>query len=108
MVHPQDTLAILDALKQLGFGNDAFRELHHRHREKRGETTKWGETIAVFEGYSKTLVGPYEDGGTNEHVHKRLEFVLNTYRGWKLPPSQKAVFVALAKAAWLGIQPPQG
>lgn len=113
MVHPQETIAILGDLKQLGFDDSAFRELHHRFREQRGTTTKWGETIAKFEGYCagySTRLPPstFEEGGNNECVHERLKFVLKTYREWKLPPAQRDVFIALAKAAWLGIRPSHG
>lgn len=61
---PKDCQRTIDALQVMGFGEDAFRQLHHQHGGP-----------ARFYRYSKSVQQFVEDGN-NHRVHQRLLYVL--------------------------------
>lgn len=66
----------MDALKRIGFNENAFRLLHHQ----RG-------SIATFYGYREG-VQRYRDDGNNHRVHQRLKYVLLSCPEGVLPKSR--------------------
>jgi hypothetical protein len=62
--HPRDCRRTIDALQAMGFGEDAFRRLHHQ-----------SGSLARFCSYSKG-VRQFERDGNNHRVHRRLMYVL--------------------------------
>jgi uracil-DNA glycosylase len=90
---PKRTLPLLDELQKLGFDDEAFWRLHHfRHRKR--------ETIARFRAYCEKSSAFLPDGA-NERVHRRLAFVLETYR----QPGNTKNLIMLADAAFDKIPP---
>lgn len=73
----------IDALRSMGFGDDAFSALHHQN----GSAT-------VFYAYCKS-VHRFTNDGNNHCVHQRLTYVLLSCSGGVLP--QGMSFKALAK-----------
>ena len=98
---PKHTLEILEELQKEGFGDEAFRLLHHLAVEK-----KRNEKIAWFSNFCRDT-GRFQDGGNNARVHQRLELVLKAYRGGGFKSRNPKVFRALAQAAAIEVAFPE-
>ena len=88
---PRDGRRTIETLKAMGFGEDAFVQLHHQ----RG-------SMARFFSYSEG-VQRFEDDGNNHRVHQRLTYVLLSCPNGA-PPKGKS-FQALAEEAFMLIPP---
>jgi hypothetical protein len=88
---PSDCRRAIDSLRSIGFGEDAFRGLHHQ----RG-------SMAEFYSYTESIRQFVEDGN-NHRVHQRLIFVLLSCLDG-VPPKGKN-FQALADEAYRLIPP---
>ena len=85
-----DVRRTIEKLTGMGFGNDAFKTLHHL-----------GGTIITFTIYSRGR--SFIVDGNNHRVHQRLMYVLLSCPGGA-PPKGKS-FQALAKEAFKLIPP---
>jgi hypothetical protein len=83
---PRDCRKTIDALEAMGFGEDAFRNLHHM-----------SEKTARFYRYSERIQR-FEEDGNNHRVHQRLMYVLLSCPDGA-PPSGKS-FQRLAEEAY--------
>lgn len=90
---PRDCRGTIDALRAMGFGEDAFRLLHHLHGNADG-----------FYHYCKN-VRRFEEDGNNHRVHQRLTYVLLSCLDAALPKGKG--FEALAEEAVRWIPPIQ-
>lgn len=88
---PKDCLRTIDTLRAMGFGDEAFRRLHHQ----RG-------SIAEFYSFSEG-VQRYRDDMNNHRVHQRLTYVLLSCPDGA-PPKGKS-FLTLAEEAFRLIPP---
>ena len=88
---PKDCLSTIDTLRGMGFSEDAFRLLHHRHG-----------SIARFCHYSEGRQ-QFQDDGNNHRVHQRLMYVLSSCHNGA-PPKGKS-FQTLAEEAVRPIPP---
>jgi len=88
---PKECRRAIDAPRGIGFGDKAFRRLHHLH-----------DSMAGFYRFSES-VQRFRDDGNNHRVHQRLTYVLLTYPGG-VPPKGKT-FQALAEEAFKQILP---
>jgi len=61
---PRDCRKTIDTLQAMGFGEDAFKGLHHKNA-----------TDAQFDAYCDG-VKQFVDDGNNHRVHQRLMYVL--------------------------------
>jgi hypothetical protein len=62
--NPSDCRRTIDTLRARGFGEEAFRRLHHLNG-----------SLARFYAYSEG-VQEFRDDGNNHRVHQRLRYVL--------------------------------
>jgi hypothetical protein len=85
-----DTKPILEELKMLGLNDDIY--MNHIHHAQ--------DRISDMLNYKATC---YLADGPNVLLHRKLDWMRRTYREWKLPPGRTDVFMALAKAAHLGM-----
>ena len=86
-----DTKVILDELKTLGLDDGTYRNfIHHA-----------GHPMSAMMNYDAAT---YRPGSRNILLHRKLEWMLRTYKEWKLPPGRTDVFEALAKASNLGMR----
>jgi len=92
-MNPKRTLDLLEELRDLGFNDEAFWRLHHFRKRKK-------EKIASFRAYCEKTSAFVPDGA-NERVHRRLAFVLETYR----EAANTKNLIALADAAFDKIPP---
>lgn len=83
---PRNCRRTIDALRVMGFGEDAFRLLHHQ----RGSSVR-------FCSYSKS-VQQFEEDANNHRVHQRLMYVLLSCPDGA-PPKGKS-FQTLAEEAF--------
>jgi hypothetical protein len=88
---PRDCRRTMDTLRVMGFGEDAFRLLHHQ----RG-------SIARFYSYCGG-VQQFEEDGNNHRVHQRLDYVLLSCPAGA-PPKGKS-FQTLAEEAFRLVPP---
>jgi hypothetical protein len=88
---PRDCRKTMDALRRIGFGDDAFPALHHQH----------GSAVTFYK-FSEG-VQRYRDDKNNHRVHQRLAYVLLSCPDGVLP-SRKS-FQALAEEAYRLIPP---
>jgi len=86
----EDTKKILTQLVALGLDNDTYVNFIHHAKHPISAMLNYG-------------VVEYRHGANTELLHRKLDWMLRTYRDWGLPPGRTDVFVALAKAANLGI-----
>jgi hypothetical protein len=86
-----DTKILLDQLIKLGLDDETYRKFIHHAGHRMSDMMNYG-------------VATYRPGGRNILLHRKLEWMLCTYKEWKLPPSRTDVFVALAKASRLGMR----
>jgi hypothetical protein len=86
-----DTKTILQELVRLGLNDDIYmNHIHHAHHR-----------ISAMLNYNAIR---YRADDTNVLLHRKLDWMLRIYRDeWKLPPGRTDVFLALAKAAHLGM-----
>jgi hypothetical protein len=87
----------------IGFGDEAFSELHHF----KGEFP--GHGIKSFRRYAESAVTEFKDNGPNPRTVYRMEVVWEATQkiielGGKPTPS---VFKLLAQAAWLALPEPE-
>ena len=88
----EDTKNILRELVRLGLDNDTYMNFVHHS----------GHPISAMLNYE---AAQYRTDSRNVLLHRKLEWILRTYRDeWKLPPGRTDVFVALANASSLGMQ----
>ncbi len=95
---PKAAVAILDALVNLGFDNEAFKELHHA----RGN-------IESFRRYCLERVTSFrtdDNYDNNVRVHKRLRYVWDKYHEQEPLNWSQREFIQLAKEAFTAI--PEG
>lgn len=90
-MNPEQTIAYLDELEQLGFTNEAFWRVHH-FRDK-GER----DTINSHRGYCEKT-GSFQAGSNNERVQKRLEIILTCYKSYH--QGNPSIFPKLADATY--------
>ena len=90
---PKDCLRTIDALRSMGFPDEAFPALHHQH----GSVTR-------FHSFSEG-VQRYRDDENNHRVHQRLLYVLLSCPDG-VPPKGKS-FQSLAEEAFKLIPPIQ-
>lgn len=88
---PRDCRETIDALRRIGFGDDAFRLLH-----------PFRATLSGFYDYSKK-VQVFDEDGNNHRIHQRLVYVLLSCPTGA-PPKGKS-FDALAEEAFRLIPP---
>jgi hypothetical protein len=88
---PRDCRRTIDALRGMGFGDEAFRLLHQFRASLHG-----------FYGYSKR-VRQFEEDGNNHRVHQRLDYVLLSCPAGALPKGKS--FMTLADEAFRLIPP---
>lgn len=87
---PQRTIQLLDQLEALGFTDDDFAIVHH---------SASGETIHGMRVYCEQTT-QFQQGGTNEKVRERLEFVLAAFKGGRYGhPARAGVFEHICEAA---------
>jgi hypothetical protein len=84
---PRRTLDLLDALHLLGFNEQAFALLHHRHG-----------TIVAHRQYCENVTH-FVENLNNARVQRRLEIVLDAYRGGGFTSGSPDVFSRLADAS---------
>jgi hypothetical protein len=89
---PRDCCRTLDALQALGFGDDAFRRLHHQKDRKSATFRRFSEGVQRF-----------EEDGNNHRVHQRLRYILLSCPDGT-PPKGKS-FQTLAEEAYQQIPP---
>jgi hypothetical protein len=87
----RDCLRTIDALRSMGFGDDAFPALHHLH-----------DSAVRFYNFSKG-VQRYRDDKNNHRVHQRLMYVLLSCPDGTLPKGKS--FRGLADEAFKLIPP---
>lgn len=88
---PSDCRTAIDSLRSIGFGEDAFRGLHHQ----RG-------SMAEFYTYTESIRQFVEDGN-NHRVHQRLIYVLLSCPAGA--PSKGKSYQILAEEAYRLIPP---
>jgi hypothetical protein len=88
---PRDCRKTIDALRDIGFRDDAFRALHHQHG-----------SAARFYSYCGG-VRLFEEDRNNHRVHQRLVYVLLACPGAALPKGTS--FLTLAEEAFRLIPP---
>lgn len=88
---PRDCRRTIDTLQAMGFGEDAFRRLHHQNSK-----------AARFYRYSDGIQR-FEEDGNNQRVHQRLMYVLLSCPDGT-PPKGKS-FQTLAEEAYQQIPP---
>lgn len=88
---PKDCLRVIDTLRGMGFGEDAFRRLHHQ-----------SGSVARFYSFSEG-VQRFRDDKNNHRVHQRLVYVLKSCENGD-PPKGKS-FLTLAEEAFKLIPP---
>jgi hypothetical protein len=94
-----ETIAILDALEDMGFDDDAFRRLHHWGIHAQGNHKK-----PSIKAHREYCIGrSFLAGDNNEIVEARLRFVLTTYQRMNVEIGNKNVLIALSDAAYFGI-----
>ena len=98
MASPQRTLQLLDELQSLGFDDEAFSRLHHFRLKGRKDNIEAHRRYVVERG---NLI----DGDSNDEVQRRLEIVLNAYRGGGFASGSPFVFAYLADAAFAELPP---
>lgn len=86
---PQDCRRTIDALRRMGFDEEAFRRLHT-------------DGMNGFYGYSQGI-HHFLDDGTNHRVHQRLMYVLLSCSNG-IPPNGMS-FESLAEQAYRLIPP---
>jgi hypothetical protein len=92
MLGSEDTKELLRELVKLGLDNDTYRNFIHHAKHPISAMLNYG-------------AAEYEQEGNNVLLHRKLDWMLRTYRDeWKLPRGRTDVFVALAKAAGLGMR----
>lgn len=91
---PRDCRRTIDTLQAMGFGDEAFGQLHHQR-----------DSIKGFCGYSEGK-RQFREDGNNHRVHQRLMFVLLSCPGGVLPKGKS--FQALAEEAVRLIPPLSG
>ena len=75
MTDPQQTIAYVDELQQLGFTNEAFWRTHHfRDKDKRA-------TIKAHVAYCEKT-GSFREGDNNARVQERLALLLKYYKAY--------------------------
>jgi hypothetical protein len=89
-VGANDRKVLLDELQKLGLDDDTYMNLIHHA----------GHRTSTMMNYDAAT---YRSGSRNILLHHKLEWMLRSYKEWKLPPGRKDVFVALAKASNLGM-----
>lgn len=88
---PRDCHKTLDALRAIGFSDDAFSALHHQHG-----------SAAAYSSYCEG-VQRFRDDDNNHRVHQRLMYVLLSCPNGA-PPKGKS-FQTLAEEAFRLIPP---
>jgi hypothetical protein len=88
---PRDCREAIDASRFMGFGDEAFRALHHQHG-----------SMAEFYSFSEG-VQRFRDDKNNHRVHQRLKYILLSCPDGA-PPKDKS-FQALAEEA-VRLMPP--
>ena len=90
-IRPDDTKPILQALLDLGLSADTYtKRLHHA-----------GHSPSRMMAYQ---AGRYRSEDKNVLLHRKLEWILRTYRDdWKLARGRSDVFEALVAAVNLGL-----
>ena len=91
---PQQTVRLLNDLEKIGFSDEAFNKVHH-YRENGTFTT-----INAHRKYCESLTHFFNYGSNNCLVQRRIQIVLNAYRGGGFNSARPEVFVALADAAY--------
>ena len=91
---PRDCRRTIDILRGMGFGEDAFRRLHHM-------TASVGNFYSYCEGHQR-----FRDDNNNHRVHQRLMYVLLSCENGA-PPKGKS-FRTLAEEAFKLIPPMSG
>ena len=92
-------LPLLDEFEKLGFGDDAFAQVHHFRAEGRRET------IGGFRRYCMDTA-TFIDGDNNERTYHRLEKILAAYRTSKRPATDREFFRIVADN-WFKNLPPR-
>ena len=88
---PKDCRKAMDTLQTMGFGDDAFRSLHHQNGQ-----------LFRFSRYLEEVQQFVEDGN-NHRVHQRLVYIMLSCPDGALPPGK--TFQALAVEAYEHIPP---
>jgi hypothetical protein len=92
------TLPLLDEFEKLGFGDDAFAQVHHFRAEGRRET------ISGFRKYCLETDN-FIDGQNNERTYRRLEKIVAAYQASKRPATDHEFFRIVADN-WFRNLPP--
>ena len=87
---PQRTINLLQNLRSLGFTDNAFAIIHHKH-----------EPIDKHFYYCEERKTQFRNGSTNTNVQRRLEIILKAFESESgcFSEDKEAVFIHLAYAS---------